>query len=383
MPFFVFDYLFGGAMMTGLFAGVTAAGYASTSLVSSRFVARARNGLSWAMAGVIGFTIFMCAMPVFRMPWLCGALFAMSFMMTALVWPAFHSYVGAEHLLDKRARNMGVLNIGWSVGGAVGPFLAGPLYVLDYRLPFGLIFILAAAVAVILIIIPEERRYYGQAAAEVLQLRAAHDKASEAFLLSAWCATFASHICVGATRSIFPKRLDDIIAAGELRLLFEAEPLAFLNAAAPTRFSWLAVAMGLATGLIFLFFGRSGWWHHRFSLLAGIQVLTAAAMWTLGYTHSLLIMLICFSIIGANLGVAFFSSGFYGMANPLHKHKRAAINEGVVGMGGLVGGIGFALVVEQAGIAAPFYGMPLLMAIIILVELLLIRKRSARQTPHA
>ena len=278
---------------------------------------------------------------------------------------------------------MALLNIGWSVGGAVGPFLAGPLYVMDYRLPFVFIFMLAVGVGFILIIIPDERRYFGEAAAEALQLRAAHDKASEAFLLSAWCATFASHICVGSTRAIFPKRMDDIIAAGDLRLLFEAEPLAFLNAAAATRFSWLAVALGLATGLVFYYFGRSGWWHHRFSVPAGIQILTAAAMWTLGYTHSLLIMLLCFSVIGANLGVAFFSIGFYGMANPLQKHRRAAINEGVVGMGGLVGGIGFALVAEQAGIEAPFYGMPLVMAAIILIEFLLIRKNHVRLTQSA
>lgn len=374
MPFYIFDQLGGGAMMTGLFSGVSAAGYALASLVSSRFVARAQNGLVWAIIGGTGFTAFVCIMPAVRNPWLCGALFACAFVMTALAWPAFHSYVGAEHQLEKRARNMGLLNIGWSVGGAAGPFLAGPLYVMDYRLPFVFVFVLGVIVALILFFIPDERSYFGEAAAEVLQLRAAHDKASEAFLLSAWCATFASHICVGSTRAIFPKRLDDIIAAGDLRLLFEAEPLAFLNTAAATRFSWLAVALGLATGIIFLLLGRSGWWHHRFSVLAGIQVLTAAAMWMLGYTHSLVVMAVCFAVIGANLGVAFFSSGFYGMANPLRKHSRAAINEGVVGMGGLVGGIGFALVAERFGIAAPFYCMPVVMALILVFQLILIRK---------
>ncbi len=374
MPFFVFNQLGGGAMMTGMISGITAAGYALTSLLSSRFVAHARNGLSWAIIGAIGFSFFICAMPVFRNPWLCGALFGGSFVMTALVWPAFHSYVGTEHLLEKRARNMGLLNIGWSVGGAAGPFLAGPLYVMDFRLPFVFIFVLCLFVTVILYFIPDEHTYYGKAAADVVQLRAAHDKASEAFLLSAWCATFASHICVGSTRAIFPKRLDDIIAAGELRVFFEAEPIASLNTAAATRFSWLAVALGLATGIIFLLLGRSGWWHHRFSVLVAIQALTAAAMWTLGYTHSLVVMAVCFAVIGANLGVAFFSSGFYGMANPLRKHSRAAINEGVVGMGGLVGGIGFALVAEHLGIAAPFYGMPVIMAGVIAIQFLLIRR---------
>ncbi|HDP35616.1 MAG TPA: hypothetical protein ENN29_10965 [Candidatus Hydrogenedentes bacterium] len=285
---------------------------------------------------------------------------------------------------------MSLLNIAWSVGGAVGPFLAGPLYVLDHRLPFALIFVLCVAVTLILRTIPDERRYFGAASPDILQQRAAHDRASEAFLLSAWCATFGSHICVGSTRAIFPKRLDDIIAAGQLRLLFESEPVASLNAAAATRFSWLAVALGLATGAVFLVLGRHDWWHHRFSVLLVIQTLTAAAMWTLGRTHSLVVMGVCCAVIGANLGVAFFSSGFYGMANPLRKHSRAAINEGVVGLGGLAGGIGFAFFAEYAGIGAPFRAMPLVMALIVFAQFMLIRRGRALSSapsqnaaPHA
>ncbi|HDP34841.1 MAG TPA: hypothetical protein ENN29_07000, partial [Candidatus Hydrogenedentes bacterium] len=94
MPFFVFNQLGGGAMMAGLFAGIQALGYAMTSLASSRFVARAANGLSWAVLGSLGFMIFMCAMPLFRHPWVCGALFSLGFTMSAFAWPAFHSYVG-------------------------------------------------------------------------------------------------------------------------------------------------------------------------------------------------------------------------------------------------------------------------------------------------
>ena len=378
MPFFVFNQLGGGAMMAGLFAGVQAAGYAATSLVSSRFVARAHNGLSWGMLGVFGFMLFVCAMPLFRDPWVCGALFTAALTMTALAWPAFHSYVGAEHVPAMRARHMGLLNIGWSVGSAAGPFVAGPLYVLDYRLPFVFIALLCVAVLFLLRSIPDESGYFGEAAADVLQLRAAHDLASESLLLSAWCATFAAHVCIGATRAAVPKRLDDIIAAGQLRLFFEHEAMIGLNAAAATRFSWLVMSLGLAMGGVFFILGRGAWWHHRFSVLVAIQTLTAAAMWTLGHTHSIVLMAFCFAVIGANLGVAFFSSGFYGMANPLRKHSRAAINEGVVGMGGLVGGIGFALVAEAGGIEAPFYGMPFVMMAVILVQFTLIQINRAR-----
>lgn len=372
MPFFVFNQLGGGALMSGLIAGIQAAGYALTSLLSSGFVARAKNGMTWAMVGVAGFMVFICMMPAFRNPWICGALFSAAFTMSALAWPALHSWVGAEHIPAQRVRHMGLLNVAWSTGGAVGPFLAGPLYVADYRLPFVLVAGLCLLALWVIRTIPHEKEYFGLVTEEVLHQRAAHDQASEAFLFCAWCATFTAHICIGATRSVFPKRLDDIVASGQLRLFFETESWAALNNAAATRFSWLVVALGLATASAFFVMGRTAVWHHRFLLLAVIQVLTACAMWTLGNTHSLFIMLICFSVIGVNLGAAFFSSVYYGMANPARKHGRAAINEGVVGLGGLVGGIGFAWVANYAGVSFPFHAMPLLVTVIIALEILLL-----------
>lgn len=381
MPFLVFNQLNRGAFISGIFAGLQAVGYTVAALASSNYVARAKNGLVWGLFGVSGFMILIGAMPFSGSVWVAGGLFAGAFTMSAFAWPSFHSWVGAEHDPHKRARYMGRINVGWSVGGAAGPFLAGPLYEADYRFPF--IFVIAVCLLALYLIwtIPHESDYFGLGAPEVLHARAAHDRASESFLLCAWTATLAAHISISATRSVFPKRLDDIVAAGNLRLFFESEAPAWLNAAAATRFSWLVVALGLTMGTTFFLLGKSGWWHHKFSILAAVQALTGLSMWTLGYTHSLVIMMVAFSVIGANLGVAFFSSVYYGTANPALKHGRAAINEGVVGVGGMIGGFGFALLGARLGLETPFHWMPGLMAAIIVLQFLLIRRQRVHTPP--
>lgn len=377
MPFFLFNQMNQGATLSGIFIGLASFGYTLASLFSSRFVARARHGLNWSLFGVTGFLIFLGTMPAFRTPFLCGFFFVAAFTFSAFAWPAFHSWVGAEPFPEARARHMSLVNVAWSTGGAAGPLLAGPFYEIDFRFPYLFIAGLCLLSLVLIASVPPEKSYFTCLVSDSTQSRRAHDRASESFLYSAWCATFAAHITVGSTRAVFPKQLDELISAGQLRYLWESHASVWLNSASASRFSWLAVIMGLATGLTFFIMGRSVWWHHRFSMLVVIQLFTGAAMWSLGYTHSIIVMLIAFSVIGMNLGVAFFSSVFYGMANPTTKHGRAAINEGVVGLGGMTGSLGFAAVGIYAGLNLPFRLMPLVMIAIILLQWCLIRWRRS------
>lgn len=375
MPFLVFNQLGRGAFLSGVFAGSQALGYTLAALISAPYVGRSRNGLAWGSVGIIGFMGLTCAMPMSRDPLVCGALFSGAFALSALAWPSFHSWMGAEPDPVRRARSMGRLNVGWSVGAGVGPFLAGPLYEVDYRLPYVFIGLVCLFALYVIRAVPHEQLYFGTGSVAVPGRRASHERASEAFLWCAWCATFTAHVCIGAVRSIFPKRLDDIIALGQLRLFHESDPVAWLNSATATRCSWLVFMLGMGTATLFLVLGRSGWWHHRFSVLVVAQLLTGLSMWSLGYTHSLALMLVAFAVIGGNLGVAFFSSVYYGTANPALKHGRSAINEGVVGAGGIVGGFGFAFAGARFGIDMPFMWMPVFIFGVILAQWLLIRVR--------
>jgi predicted MFS family arabinose efflux permease len=145
-----------------------------------------------------------------------------------------------------------------------------------------------------------------------------------------------------------------------------------LTYASATKYSWLAFAPSFATALTFVALGRTKRWQHSFVIPVITQVLAAMSFWTLGHTRSLLMMLACFVAVGVNVGLAFFSSIFYCVSNPAHKHRRASINEGAVGFGGLVGNLVFGFLVARYGHATPYHLTPIIVTAAILLQALFI-----------
>jgi hypothetical protein len=273
---------------------------------------------------------------------------------------------------------MSRFNLSWSLGFSIGPFLGGLLYVVDYRLPFLVTFLFTLFTFIILVMAPDERRYFGAAPAERSEEHIAHDRASEIHLYSAWGANMVANALVLVTRSIFPKRIEELVNAGQLRILFESTPLHYLTVDAATKFMWLAGAMAAANAFTFLMMGRTRWWHYRFSMLAGLQLAAGAGFWVLGITQSLLVMLLCCGAVGVAWGASFFAAVYYSVANPALKHRRAAINEGGVGLGGFLGGLIFSHVAAHYNLLTPFLYTPLFVGAAVLLQYGLLRFSSRR-----
>ncbi|MCP4639363.1 MAG: MFS transporter [bacterium] len=339
----------GKVVLAGVLGGVHAAAYAVTCLISSRYVHHAKNGLSLATWGIAVFAVSFGALPFLKNAWVCGASLVIASVALALVWPSLHSWVGAEPDPKKRSRNMGWFNISWSSGFALSPIAAGMLYDREYHLPFILLFVMGGLAFLIVRTLPRESEFYDKATEEMLLDRADHDRASEVFLYAAWCAVFTANALAQILRSVFPARIEELVGSGELRWLFESEASALLSRNAATKFGFLSFAMAFATMMVFLVVGHTKWWHHRFSVLAGIQVAAAGAFVVLGYTQSYLVMAACLAVNGAALGMAFFSAVYYSMGDPTRKHGRAAINEFAIGVGGFVGCVGVGYLVDRLG----------------------------------
>jgi MFS family permease len=273
---------------------------------------------------------------------------------------------------------MGWFNISWSFGFAVSPLFAGPLYDAVYWLPFLLLFAFGAAAFALVRSMPHERSHFADATEEMILARAEHDRASEIYLTSGWTAVLFANALAGITRSVYPKRIDDLVAAGDLRLLFELEPAAFLATAPATKYSWLAFVLAFSTALTFLVMGRTAGWRHRFSVLFWIQVASAGAFWTLAWTRSLVVMLACFSVVGVYIGIAFFSGVYYSLGNPALKHRRAAMNEAAVGAGGFAGSLIVGYLAGNYGHAIGFQYTPLFLLAAIGLQLVFIRRGKRR-----
>lgn len=380
VPFFVMQHLGGSAPMLGLFAGIQAAVYAFTCLASSTFVARTRNGLRYAIFGVALYMFAMTTVPFLKNPYLCCAAAALSHLALAFVWPALHSWVGAEPDDQLRAKRMATFNVSWSFGFAISPLVGGPLYDADYRLPFAALFLLCIYALYLITTLPHEKAHYAKAIEQKAASGEPPDDRAEAFLLAAWCATGVANVLANVTRSVFTERVAQLVEKGQLRLLFESNPAAFLQHSAATKYSWMAFALAAATAATFLILGHFSRWKYRMGWIFLMQAAAGGAFWLLGNTNSLMVMLAAFAVVGINLGGSFFASTYYSLANPLHKHRRAAINEGAVGIGGILTA-GFGFVVAAFGFQTAFRAIPAALLVAIVCEMLLVSwgKRRAQK----
>ena len=150
--------------------------------------------------------------------------------------------------------------------------------------------------------------------------------------------------------------------------------MALMKHAPATTFSWLVSTLWIATALCFLIMGRAGRWRRQTHLLLWLQVLAGGAAWVLGYVHSLGLMVVCFAVIGVNFGVSFFVAMSHSLAHPAHKHRRAAITEGVLGAGCFAGSIVFGYVAGSYGVTAPFLYAPVFVGAGFLLQFLLLRQ---------
>jgi len=381
-PFFVLSQMGGNEAMAGMMGAFQMAAYALSCLASSRFVAQVQNGLHWALCGVVLFIFLSCLMPLHPQFIFCGVISSLAFAALGLVWPALHSWIGSESDSVLRARHIAHFNIAAGCGFSLSPLLGGPLYDLDYRYPFGALACIGLIMIALIRSLPPETKLLSTVDAEHSSEQSSHEAVGNNHnsLYIAWSAVFVANILVGATRSVFPKRIMNILDTGELRFFLERDSSSLLSQVPATTFSWLVSVLWIATTICFFIMGRKHCWRHRIHLLLCFQVLAGGAAWILGYTQNLSLMLVCFAIIGVNFGVSFFIAMNYSLADPIHKHRRAATTEGVLGIGCFVGSIGFGYLASCFGVTTPFLYTPLYVGFGIAIQLWLLRRGRYKVT---
>ncbi|MCP4645264.1 MAG: MFS transporter, partial [bacterium] len=124
LPFYAMNEMGGSVRLAGGLMGIHAAAYAAACLISSRYVHHAKNGLSLATWGIAVFAVSFGAVPYLKNAYVCGASLVVASVALALIWPALHSWAGADPDPKKRSRNMGWFNISWSSGFALSPIAA-------------------------------------------------------------------------------------------------------------------------------------------------------------------------------------------------------------------------------------------------------------------
>ena len=377
VPFYVYRQLGGDARMSGHFGALQAVVYMVTCLVTSRYVSRSRNGLNWVRFGLVWFACLFTPVVFFRDAAVCVALGVVAWAGLAVIWPALYSWFGADPDAERRQKHLGWFNLSWSSGFAAGPLVAGPLYEYDYRLPFAVLAVLCAVSLGLALSMPHEQTHFGRRREEeeASEEETGHRRDAVRFLHAAWVAVILANWMVGVVRSVYPKRVEDLVQAGGLGL-FTGDGASWPFSAPPaTVFSWVSFACSAGTAALFFYLGRTKRWRYRASWLIVPQLAAAAGFMAMGVTHSLVVMLLGSLLTGMNLGVAFFAAVYYCVADPAHKHRRAAINEAAVGFGGMLGSFLFGTLSGWYGLVFPFVWFPVFYAPAFALQLWLLRPR--------
>lgn len=377
VPFYIYDVFGGDAKDSGRIMAVQALMYGVCCIALAGMLQNTRRGViyaGWACivsgvtAAFMGFTTSMAAFT---------ALFMVSMTVHCFFWPAMQAWLGGERNPHVRARRISVYNLAWCLGLAIGPLFGGPLY--DHGGPAaGFLFAGVTAVIAGLITLTLPQQVAPQGGGDADAPAEAVDHEGEMHLYATWCASFMGWLLVGVCRSVLPKRVDDLVASGDLALFGSsaADGAAFQAA---TSFSWLVFILYATRAGMSLMMGHTVWWRYSYGSLAALQLAAGAAFWLIGYTNDLALMAVAATVVGINGAVSFFASLEYSLANVHKRGSRAAIHEGMVGLGSALGSVVFGYLAGVYGTAWPFLYTPVLIAAAVALQLLLLQRSRARR----
>lgn len=387
VPFYTFQHLRGGVRAAALAYGVLTLSLGATCLMSVPFVSTLRNGLLCCLVGSIGFGVFYStAVFANNMTAFC-ILIGLSMVFFGLAWPALQSWLGAQPDGKLRTQSFSYFNVAIGMGLTLGPFVAGVFYEIDFRISFLGVLLLSTLAAILFFTLPRETAYFGSSAGvadsdAVVTGNSEEDNGNEVYLYCGWLTNMLGWGLTGAVRTVYAGQVNQLVQRGQLILLSDRAPLhVFAAQSAPsaaTLYSWMQTILSLGYFVAILAMGRTVRWQHRFWLLAASQALLGIAIWVLAGSHSLIVILMCHAVMGAFTGFGYMGSQCYSAANPLLKHRRFALNEGLSHSAGFVVPLAFAQLGTWYGMTWPFRITPLLLAAFIVLQLLSLRYARRR-----
>ncbi len=291
----------------------------STYVLTTVFAGRLSDKLSRLLLARLGCVVFAggCLL-VLRAPSVVQILPVLPLVGLGMgfFWPPIQAALADEGNVRSLEKNIGLFNVFWSTGKAMGFLVAGSLYA---RSGAGPILLLASAVMlVMMLVIPRKRAEVpdelDDERAEFKQIRSGDLRA---FLHMAWLAN-AIAFGVGHTLNTqYPKLMVEIgLGSGSfgvyLSLIFLVQTLAFL-----------------------LLRTYQGWKFRRLPAYT-IQGAMGVAVVLVSFARPLPLILLSALPLGLSLGLAYHASITYSLAGHVGRGHRAGIHESLLGAGNLL-----------------------------------------------
>jgi len=289
------------------------------------------------------------------------ALAALNGFSMAIFWPAFQAWIAESQNGAGLARNLGSFNMSWTASHLIGPTLSGFLFGLHSRFPFWLAAALSLSLFLAMRASVTER--IPQPHKEKESLPPEHEESNQGrpFLYAIWIANFASFFILANARYQFPK------LAMELSL-------------SPYMIGLLMSCIGLAQFLGFFFLRGTDRWHFNKSYLLGAQTLAAVGLLFLFFFSQQLVFVSAFIMLGLCASLTYYSSLYYTVRLMKKKGKGTGLHESILGSGVVLGPLLGGIMAHSAGLRAPYLLCLGVLAMVIIIEVILIKKHDPQIT---
>ncbi len=319
-----------GPLILGLLPAARALPY-SVSTIGAGALTEGRERLRWARLSLIVAMVSVATLIV--APGLVWLFVLLAVLGTALAffWPAIQASLADLAGEGTVTGNLGWFNIAWSSGKSVGFLVGGAILA---GVGFGALFAAAALamLAVALLLRAVRVGGGGDASRAGASIHRLLPRNAGRFRIAAWIANAIAFGVVSVLNLQYP---DWLVRIGRSETLFGA---------------YLGLIFASQTATFALLARFSGWQYRAAPLLWG-QVPVIAVLLALPHLRAPAAILATAPLVGAGLGITYFASLFYSVAESGSRGRNAGVHEAVLGVGSI-------LVPILGGIAAKATGRP-------------------------
>lgn len=284
----------------------------------------------------------------------------------AMFWPSLQAALAESDEPGRLKANLGWFNLSWSSGKGIGFAAGGLLYLArGFGLIAGLSAVIAAVAGVLLLAVPvSRRRRSDQSSASPSAVSAAGPRpvlpaagTAAAFLAAAWLANGVAYGVNATLAYHFPKYLE-------------------AQGSRAAHFGFFLGLTYLAQTATFAIISRATWWHFRRAPLYVMHLITAMVLLVLPQVRLPVLQLALAPLIGACLGLAYYSSIYYSLHAADRPGRNTGRHEAIIGSGVLIAPpLGGWLATTTGQLAAPYWFCAALSLLAIGGEELLLNRR--------
>lgn len=256
-------------------------------------------------------------------PTIAFVLYALYGLSASLFWPPIMGWLSSGLEGESLGRTISRFNLSWGTGAVISPYIAGALAEIHNRVPIYLAVVLLYSAAILVVAASlywariRGDRYIEPAPQQDADAR----DESTPLRFPAWVGLATTYIAIGVLLNIFPVFARDHtgLSKGEI--------------------GFVLLVRALVSTAVFVFLGRTSFWHYKRSVIFSGQIALALAVISMLLMKRLEGFLIGSVLFGIVLAFNYDASIFHGVSGTARRARRMSVHESTSTAGTVVGSI--------------------------------------------